>query len=127
MEPITTTFTFAAIAAFVSPYLHKAGEKVAEKIIEALFDSRKDIAGKFENIFKEEIITLGLSETATSAEIAEQLETKPEIKEAIDMKVKANQNLLNELSEALSKQEGRNITCKTYIEKIEHIEKAEFN
>lgn len=123
MEPIT----FAAIAAFVSPYFHKAGEKVAEKTIEALFNSRADIAGKFNNLFNEEIITLGLGETATSAEIAERLEAKPEVKEAIDTKAKANQRLFDELSEALSKQEGRRITCNTYIEKIEHIEKAEFN
>lgn len=116
MEPITTTFTFATIAAFVSPYLHKAGEKVAEKTIEALFDSRKDIAGKFKNLFNEEIITLGLKETATSAEIAEQLEAKPVVKEEIRQKIEANQDLLQLLAEALSKKEGRTIHTKTYIE-----------
>lgn len=118
--------TIAAIAAFLSPYLVKAGEKVAEKTVETLFDSRKDLAEKFSGLFKYEFQTLGLSETATTEEVTKQLEAKPEVKEEIRQKIEDNQNLITQLTEALSKQEGRTITCKTYIENIEHIENATF-
>jgi hypothetical protein len=118
---------FTAIALFLSPYLIKAGEKVAEKTVETLFDSRKDLADKFLDVFKPEFQTLGLSETSTSEEITKQLDAKPKVKEAIRQKVESNQDLITQLTEALSKQEGRTITCKTYIEKIEHIDTAHFN
>lgn len=110
--------TIAAIAAFLSPFLVKAGEKVAEKTVERLFDSRKDLAEKFFGLFKTEFQTLGLNETSTPEEITKQLEAKPEVKEEIRRKVEDtnNQDLMNQLTEALSKQEGRMITCKTYIE-----------
>jgi hypothetical protein len=118
---------FTAIALFLSPFLYKAGEKVLDKTIETLFDSRKDLADKFLDVFKPEFQTLGLSESSTTEEIAKQLEAKPEVKEAIRAKVEANQDLVTQLTEALSKQEGRTITCKTYIEKIEHIDTANFS
>ena len=50
-----------------------------------------------------------------------------EVQEAIRQKVVEHQDLMNKLTEALSKQEGRTITCKTYIEKIEHIDTANFS
>lgn len=119
--------TIAAIAVFLSPFLTKAGEKVAEKTVETLFDSRKDLADKFLDVFKPEFQTLGLNENSTTDEVAKQLEAKPEIKEAIRQKIETNQDLVNQLTEALSKQEGRTITCKTYIERIEHIDTANFS
>ena len=118
--------TLAAIAVFLSPFLSKAGEKVAEKTVETLFDARQDLADKFGNLFHAEFQTLGLSETATAAEISQQLAARPEVKEAIREKVAANQELMGKLTEALSKQEGRTITCKTYIENIERIDTANF-
>ena len=93
MEPITLT----AIGIFLAPYLIKAGDKVTEKTVEALFDSRKDLAEKFKGLFNTEIISLGLSDTSSSIEISKQLEAKPEIKEEISKKVANNQDLLNEL------------------------------
>ena len=93
--------TITAIFAFLSPYLIKAGEKVAEKTVETLFDSRKDLADKFFGLFKPEFQTLGLSESSTTEEITEQLEAKPEVKEIIRQKVEANQGLLNETVSAL--------------------------
>ncbi len=96
MEP----FTLTAIAVFLAPYLQKAGEKIAEKTIETLFDSRKDLAEKFTGLFDQEIITLGLNDSATTEEVVKQLEAKPEVKAEIDNKVVANQNLLNEMVEA---------------------------
>jgi ribosomal protein S17E len=119
--------TIAAIAAFLSPFLVKAGEKVAEKTVERLFESRKDLAEKFSGLFKNEFQTLGLNETSTPEEITYQLEAKPDVKEEIRQKIEANQDLVNQLTEALSKQEGRTITCKTYIEKIDHIDTANFS
>ena len=119
--------TIAAIAAFLSPFLFKAGEKVLDKTVETLFDSRKDLADKFLDIFKPEFQTLGLNETSTTEEVIKQLEARPEVKEVIRQKIETNQNLVTQLTEALSQQEGRTITCKTYIERIEHIDTAHFN
>jgi len=98
MEPITLTLT--ALGVFLAPYLQKAGEKVAEKTIETLFDSRKDLAEKFTGLFHQEIITLGLNDSATTEEVVEQLEAKPEIKAEIAKKVVDNRDLLDELAEA---------------------------
>lgn len=93
--------TLAAIGVFLSPFLTKAGEKVAEKTVETLFNSRKDLADKFLDIFKPEFQTLGLSESSTTEEIAKKLSAKPEIKEAIQQKVENNQDLFDELVSAL--------------------------
>lgn len=85
------------IAVFLAPFLQKAGETVTEKTVEALFDSRKDIAEKFKGLFKTEIISLGLSDSASVQEVTRQLEAKPEIKEEVSKKVANNQDLLEEL------------------------------
>lgn len=79
----------------------KAGEKVTEKTVEALFDSRKELAEKFQGLFKTEIISLGLSgRDATAIEVNKQLKAKPEVKESVNNKIADNQDLLNELVEA---------------------------
>jgi hypothetical protein len=93
--------TLTALAAFVAPFLMKAGEKVTEKTVEALFDSRKELAEKFQGLFKTEIISLGLSgRDATAIEVNKQLKAKPEVKESVNNKIADNQDLLNELVEA---------------------------
>jgi hypothetical protein len=112
MEPITTT----AIAVFLAPYLQKAGEKVAERTVETLFDSRQDIAERFKGLFKNELISLDLGNTISSDEIKQKLEANPQIMEEIHKLVLDHQDLLNKVAEALSKQEGRTINTKTYIE-----------
>ncbi len=96
MEPITLT----AIAFFLAPFLKKAGEKVTEKTVEALFNSRQDLAEKFKGLFRNEIISLGLNDSATPAEISKQLEAKSEVKEQVNKKITDNQDLLVELIEA---------------------------
>lgn len=96
MEPIT----FTALGIFLAPFLLKAGEKVTEKTVEALFDSRKDLAEKFKGLFATEIISLGLNDSSSPIEITKQLEAKPEIKGEISKKVANNQDLLLELVEA---------------------------
>lgn len=116
MEPITLT----AIAVFLAPYLKKAGEKIAEKTVEALFESRKDLAGKFAGLFGDEIITLGLNEPSTEKAM-ELLDAKPELKEVVRRKVENNRDLLETLAEALTKQEGRTITATNYFEKVETV------
>jgi len=95
MEPITIT----AIAVFLAPYFKKAGEKVAEKTIETLFASRKDLAEKFTGLFRSEIISLGLNDSASTKDITEQLHAKPEIRTEVDKKIVSNQHLLGELFE----------------------------
>lgn len=113
MEPITLT----ALAIFLAPYLQKAGEKVAEKTVETLFESHEKLADTFSRLFHQEIITLGLNDSATTEEVVKQLEAKPEVKAEIEKKIADNQDLLDKLAEALSKQEGgRVIHTKTYIE-----------
>ncbi len=96
MEPLTLT----ALAVFLSPFLKKAGEKVAEKTIETLFDSRKDLAEKFTGLFKTDIISLGLSDSASTTEVRARLEASSEAKASVENKVVNNQALLAELVEA---------------------------
>jgi hypothetical protein len=96
MEPITTI----AITTFLAPYLKKAGEKVAEKTVETLFDSRKDLAEKFFSLFKSDIISLGLSDSPTIYEIEQQLELRPQVQQVVGQKIVKNQDLLQELIEA---------------------------
>jgi transcription elongation factor GreA-like protein len=99
MEPITLT----AIAVFLAPYFKKAGEKIADKTVETLFNSHEELAQKFKGLFKDEITTLNLSDSASVAEINKQLEETPQIKEEISKKVADNQPLLNELVTAFQK------------------------
>ena len=113
--------TLAAIAVFLSPFLSKAGEKVAEKTVETLFDARQDLADKFGNLFHAEFQTLGLSETATAADISQQLAARPEVKEAIREKVAARQDLLNELAAVLQQTDsGITVNAKNIGQVINH-------
>jgi hypothetical protein len=86
-----------ALAVFLSPYLIKAGEKVSEKTVETLFESRFDLVEKFKDLFQDEIITLGLNETSNFEETTKLLEANPEVIETIRQKVETNQDLLNDL------------------------------
>lgn len=96
MDPITLT----ALGVFLAPYLHKAGEKVAEKTVEALFASREELAEKFKGLFHQEIITLGLTDSTTAEEVTQKLGGKPEIKADIDKKLADNKDLVDELEKA---------------------------
>jgi len=90
-----------ALAAFVAPFLMKAGEKVTEKTVETLFDSRKELVERFHGLFKTEIISLGLNDSETTAsEVTKRLEAKPEVKESVNKKIADNPDILNELIEA---------------------------
>lgn len=89
--------TLTVLATFLAPYLHKAGEKVAEKTVETLFDSRKDIAEKFRGLFQSEIISLNLKDSISIEEINQQLIKNPQIKEEINRKLLDNQELIEEL------------------------------
>jgi hypothetical protein len=90
----------SAIAVFLAPYLQKAGEKISERTVETLFDSRKDIAEKFLALFDTEIISLGLSDSASTAEITSRLEAEPKVKENVGRKIADKQDLLKELADA---------------------------
>lgn len=96
MDPVTIT----AIAVFLAPYLQKAGQKVAEKTIETLFDNRKDLAEKFTGLFQTDIISLGLNNAASAEEIAKQLSATPQVKQEVGNKIENNQDLLTELVKA---------------------------
>ncbi len=98
MEPIT----LSVIATLLAPFLLKAGEKVTEKTVEELFDSRKDIAEKFKELFQSEIVSLGLNNSSSSVEIVRQVETPPEIKEQVRKKLANNGDLLRDLIEAFT-------------------------
>jgi len=93
MEPITV----AAVTTFLAPYLQKAGEKVTEKAVEALFDSRKDLCERFTGLFRPEIISLGLSDNSSTSEISTALEANPKVQTEIGKKVVNNLDLLNDM------------------------------
>lgn len=111
----------AALALFIAPYLKIAGQKIAEKTVEALFEARGDLARKFTGLFKEEIISLGLNDSGSTSEMAIRLDATPGVKEAIGKKVADNQNLLEELASALSRQENREIHTTNYFENVETV------
>lgn len=97
MEPIT----LSVIATFLAPFLlKKAGEKITEKTVEELFDSRKDIAEKFKGLFQSEVVSLGLNNS--SVEIIKQIEIPPEIEEEVRKKLASNGDLLREVIEAFA-------------------------
>jgi hypothetical protein len=93
------TISLTALAVFLAPYLHKAGEKVAEKTVEELFNARTELAERFSSLFKTDIISLNIGDSAPPTKIASQLELQPEVKEGIRKKIEANQDLLVELVE----------------------------
>lgn len=100
MEPIS----LATVAAFLGACLYKAGEKISEKTIETIFNNKKDIANNFTELFRDEIITLGLSDAATPAEIQQQLEANREVATQALEKLKNNPTLLEDLNENLQKE-----------------------
>jgi SIR2-like domain len=95
------SITLAVIVAFLTPYFQKAGEKLTEKTVETLFESRKDIADKFKSLFESEITSLNLSEDTSSEEILKKLETKPGIKEQVIKKLENSESLVNDVREAI--------------------------
>lgn len=116
MEPIT----LATLALFLAPYFNKAGEKLAEKTVEIALENRQDIKDKFLNLFKrDEIISLGLNERQSPEEVKALIAAKPEVNEEIQKILESNKDLLDELAKAISKQEGRTIHTKYYIENVE--------
>jgi hypothetical protein len=93
MEFITLT----ALSAFVAACLRKAGEKFSEKAVETAFESRKDLAEKFTELFKSDIIQLGLSDAATPDDIIRHLAAKPTIAEQAASKLQSDVDSLKEL------------------------------
>lgn len=96
MEPIITTIS---IASFLAGCLLKAGEKVSEKTIETVFEHKKELLESFSGLFKQELITLGLSDNASLEEVQRKLETKPEIVRQALEKLKDEPELLREFNE----------------------------
>ena len=93
MELITLT----ALSAFIAACLRKAGEKFSEKTVETAFESRKELAEKFAELFKSDIIQLGLADAATPDEITKQFAEKPEIIERAESKLQSDVGLYREL------------------------------
>lgn len=107
--------TAAAIGTFVGACLTKAGEKFSEKAVETAFESRGELAARFTEFFKPEIIQLNLSETATPEEVTRQLTAKPEIVEQAAAKLQNNSDSFRELIEILRETErgGRTVNIGT--------------
>ena len=97
MEPISLT----AVSAFLGAILYKAGEKFSEKTIEAVFNNGKKLADSFTGLLRNDIITLGLSDATTSAEVQQQLEAKPEIAAQVQSKWDDNAKLVRVLREQM--------------------------
>ena len=102
MEPITTI----TVTAFLIACLYKAGETLSEKAIETVFENKQELADSFKGLFSQEIITLGLNEATTPAQVIKQLEAKPEVTAQALQKLTDNPNLLEELNEQLKKEPG---------------------
>ncbi len=116
MEPIT----LATLAVFLAPYLQEAGKTLAVETVKLALENRQDIKDKFLNLFKrDEILSLGLNEPQSTEEVKALIAAKPEAKEEIQKIIESNQDLLDELAKAISKQEGRTIHTKYYIENVE--------
>jgi transposase-like protein len=110
MELITLT----TLSAFVAACLRKAGEKFSEKAVETTFESRKELAEKFTGLFKSDIIQLGLSDAATSDEIARQLAAKPTIIDQGASKLQSDADSLKELLTALRETAENRITINNF-------------
>lgn len=118
MEILTAT----AIATFVGACLTKAGEKFSEKAVETAFESRGELAGKFIEFFRPEILQLNLNESATPEDVTKQLEAKPEIVEQATAKLQNDTDSFTALLDILREMEkgGRTVNIGTlkgnYIE-----------
>ena len=108
MPIITTTI----LSTFLTACLLKVGEKVSEKTIENVFEHKKEILERFTGLFKQEISTLGLSDTATLEEVQKQLEAKPEVARQALEKLNNNPKLLADLNEELEQMSGMTINAK---------------
>jgi lysyl-tRNA synthetase class I len=117
MEPITIT----AIALFLAPYFHKAGEKLAEKTIEIALEKRQDIRDKFVEFFRPEFTSLNLNDNQKPEEVKALIAAKPEVAEAAQKKLESKPDFLTELEKVLSKQEGRTINTTNYFENVNTI------
>lgn len=102
MEPVTTS----VIAAFLGACLYKAGEKISEKTIETVFENKRELAQRFTGLFKTEIITLGLNDVTTQAEVRQQLDANPEVFNQALQKLKNTPELLEDFNEVLRKETG---------------------
>ncbi len=117
MEVVTLT----ALAALLAPYFQKAGETLATETVKLALEKRQDIKNSLANLFKTEIISLGLNENQTPEEVKALLTAKPEIKDTVQQKIKSNSELLEELANVLSKLEGRTIHATNYFENVNTI------
>jgi len=97
MPIITTT----SISLFLGACLLKAGEKISEKSIEYAFENKRELFDGFKGLLNDEIITLGLTETATIGEVQNLLEEKPKIATSALEKINNNPELLSELNKQL--------------------------
>lgn len=110
MEFITLT----ALSAFVAACLRKAGEKFSEKAVETAFESRKELAEKFTELFKSDIIQLGLNDVATSDDITNQLAAKPIVVEQGASKLQSDADSLKALLTALRETDESRIAINNF-------------
>lgn len=117
MEPITS----ATLAAFLALFFQEAGKTLAVESVKLALEKRQDIKNSLANLFKPEIISLGLNENQTSEEVKALLNAKPEIEDTVQQKIKSNSKLLEELANVLSKHQGRAIHTTNYFENVNTI------
>jgi hypothetical protein len=98
--------SLASLSAFLSACLLKAGEEFSQKAIETVFQHKKELAGSFTGLFQQEIITLGLNDSATPEDVKKRLEAKPEVTLQALKKVTDNPELLAELNDQLKLESG---------------------
>lgn len=116
MDAISTT----ALAAFLNLLLMEGGKTLAVESVKLALEKRRDIKEGFVNLFTpEEIIRLGLNEEKNLEEVTALAKANPEFVTDIVGRIKTNKELVKELEKFLTKQEGRTIRAKYYIENVE--------
>lgn len=98
--------SLASLSAFLGTCLLKGGEKFSEKAIETVFEHKRELADVFTGLFQQEIITLGLNDSATPEEVKKQLEAKPEVALQALKKIVDKPDLLAEFNEQLKTESG---------------------
>ena len=98
--------TLAALSAFLRACLLKAGEKFSEKVIETTFEHKRELADVFTGLFQQEIITLGLNDSASPEDVRNRLEANPEVAARALKKLAGKPELLADFNEQLKRESG---------------------
>lgn len=96
--------TLATLSAFLKSCLSKGGEKLSEKLIETVFERKKDLAHTFAGLFQPQLLTLGLNRSTTPDEVRRHLRDRPEVALEALTKLLGNPEVLAAFNKQLEKE-----------------------